>query len=172
MAETLTQDEAAPAAPPVPGGDGGDPAAWSRIESYITHRWPARAVVWHVRGPGVWVPPLRPVTALTAEIWNGGGWIDATVDAAPLGWEMTLEGPYRVTATVGDDTDPPADVLEAYRRLSTYSAEAQRAGVSRHSLEVGGVGVETERDPRWLAKAMQLSGAGDLLRPYRGGAPC
>ena len=173
MAETLTQDEAAPAAPPVPGGDGGDLAAWARLEAYVTRRWPARAVTWHVRGPGEWNPPLTPATVTLVEAFESGAWVEVTCEATFLGGvELLGEGPYRITATVGDDSDPPDAVLEAYRRLSTYSAEAMRPGVTRQSFDAGSMGVEREIDPRWLARAMQLSGAGDLLRPYRGGAPC
>ena len=40
-----------------------EPAAvWQRIESWITHRYGERTVEWITRGPGVFVPRLKPAS--------------------------------------------------------------------------------------------------------------
>jgi hypothetical protein len=171
MATTLKQDESLPASYPAvspydhyfSGEEVVDPAIiWQRLESYIAWRWTARAVVWTVEGPGAWAPPLTPVVgAIAWEVWNAA-WEAVSVDPGPLG--HCLEGgTYRATATIGEG-EPPEAVLEAWRRLHEYSrgiAEQFKgdAALIRNS--------EAETTRGWTAKAMQLSGAADLLRPYR-----
>ncbi len=63
----------------------------------------------------------------------------------------------------------PAAVSEAFRRLAEYLADAtDRAGVSSYSVNMGGAIEESyQRNPAWVARAMELSGAADLLRPYK-----
>lgn len=138
---------------------------WQRLESYIVHRWTARAVVWTVEGPGEWIPPLTPVVgSITWELWDAvNGWEAVTVDAGPLGYCLDTSGTYRATATVGSGT-PPEAVLEAWRRLHEFTrgiAEQFKGDVAT----ISGDGGEVVRG--WTGKAMQLSGAADLLRPYR-----
>lgn len=170
MTETLSQHEEAPASYPSVAGLTGDDlaAAWQRIEHYTAWRWSERTVTWTVRGPGEWQPPLRPVSGLSAEIWQGGAWVSATLSAAPLGHELTLEGPYRITATVGAGPVPET-VAAAVERLGAYlAAEADTPGGARSwSANVGQLSETIERDPAHLGRAMQNSGAADLLRPYR-----
>lgn len=171
MAVTIKQTEAIPESyPAVTVSDAASPftdTAWQRLESYIAHRFTARAATWVVEGPGEWCPPLTPATITTAEIWNGAAWETITADPAPLGLCLTGDGPYRFTANVGGGTAPAA-VIEACRRLAEYlSGEAGTPGASTEKVNAGPVGVETTRSPAWLAKAMENSGAADLLRPYR-----
>lgn len=176
MAETLKQTEGIPASYPSvipylnrnlgnfsPMEEDGraEPAlVWQRIEAYVAHRWTPRVVVWIVAGEGHWTPPLTPATVSLVECWENGGWSTTTPPASPLGgYELPGEGPYRITATVGGGEVPEA-VKEAFRRLHEYSrgvAEQWRASASDNEGVVTG----------WAGKAIQLSGAADLLRPYR-----
>lgn len=141
---------------------------WHRIEAYTAHRWTARDVVWVVEGPGEWVPDLTPATVNTVEIWQDDAWVAVTLDPSPLGgYCLPGCGPYRFAASVGSGT-VPEPVIEAYRRLAEYMAEQpERQGAGRYSMDLGGLREEFDRRPDWLARAMQNSGAGDLLRPYR-----
>lgn len=176
MAELLKQVEDTPAAyPDAPAGLSTAAAAldpdmiWARIEGHIAHRWTARSVVWIVEGPGEWSPPLTPATVSTVEIWDGAAWIAATPDASwSGGYDLTLEGPYRITATVGGGTVPAA-VNEAFRRLAEYLAEGADvpAGASSYSYQLGDLQETIQRNPAHMARAMQNSGAADLLRAYR-----
>lgn len=77
-------------------------------------------------------------------------------------------GPYRFTATVGGG-DVPAAVSEAFRRLAEYLADdPERSGASSYSVNMGGAIEESfNRNPAWIARALDLSGAADLLRPYK-----
>lgn len=175
--ETIKRQEAIPAAYPA-APDGLSPAAaaldaaalWQRIEGYISHRWTAREVVWTVTGPGEFVPDLQPAVISAQEVWDGVAYIPASLSASPLGGVVLgCGGPYRITADVGGG-DVPAAVSEAYRRLAEYLA-ADRGGVSgasSYSVNIGGDLSETfRRNPAHVARALQNSGAADLLRSYR-----
>lgn len=174
MAATLRQNEEIPAIyPPAPAGLSKEAAAigaaviWQRIESYISRRWTPRDVTWIVEGPGEWVPPLSPATVTATEIWEGDGWVAFDPTPGPLGgFVLKGAGPYRVTASVGGG-DVPAGVSEAYRRLAEYVADATAnaaPGVRQESAD--GLG-SIEFDAAALARAMDRSGAADLLRSYR-----
>lgn len=142
---------------------------WQRIEAYVAWRWTARDVVWIVEGPGEWHPPLAPTTVSTIEVWSRAGeWEAITLDASPLGgYYLPYAGPFRFTATVGSG-DVPANVTEAFRRLAEYmAAKPGKAGARSESIAAGTITISSSRDPAWLAKAMQNSGAGDLLRNLR-----
>lgn len=181
MAETITQIEAVPSAyPDPPTGLTTDAAAldasviWARIEGYIAHRFAARSVVWIVEGEGDWTPPLIPATIGLAEKWEGDAWVTVTLPEGPYGSCLPSDGPYRITASVGGG-DLPAPVSEAFRRLAEYSVDANesnmltgRPGASGHTGNLGeGLSESIDRNPAWVAKAMQWSGAADLLRNYR-----
>ena len=182
MACTLKQVEAIPATyPAIPSGMSAaaaalDPAMiWQRIESYVSHRWTARAVVWTVEGPGEWGPPLSPATITTVESWSWTAWVAVTLTASPLGgYVLPGDGPYRFSGTVGAGTVPAA-VSGAFRRLAEYSAEigdnsmtAGHPSHTSHSVQIGGAINESFARPiTWAARAMINSGAADLLRPYR-----
>jgi len=150
-----------------------DPAMiWARIETHIAHRWTPRAVVWIIDGPGEWVTPLTPATISTSEVWNGAAWISASLAASPLGgFDLTGAGPYRITASVGVGT-PPAPVNEAFKRLAEYIAggrdQLDEPGATSYSTDIGGdLQWSVTRNAAWMARALQNSGAADLLRPYR-----
>ena len=140
-----------------------DPAQlWQRIEAFIAHRWTAREVVWIVEGAGEWCAPLTPATITASEVWENGGWTSTTLNAGPLGYDLPGDGPYRITATVGAGT-PPAAVAEAYRRLHEYT----RGITDSFKTEFVDGPTDDGIAPSWAAKSLQLSGAADLLRPYR-----
>jgi len=170
MTELLSQNETIPASwPAVEGVTGAELAtAWQRIEHYTAHRWAARQVIWVARGPGEFVPPLRPVTALTAEAWNGSAWEAVTLAEAPLGHELAQEGPHRLTATVGAGP-VPEPVTAAVQRLAAYLAaeDAAPGGSTSYRADAGQLSESITRDPAHLGRALQNSGAADLLRPYR-----
>lgn len=175
MATIIKQVEAIPASyPAAPAGLSDDAAAldasmiWQRIESYISQRWTARTAQWFVEGPGEWNPPLSPATINTIELWENASWTTVTPDASPLGgYCLDGCGPYRVTASVGSG-DVPASVNEAFRRLAEYMAEStDRHGASHFEIDIDGFKTAYDRSPAWLARALQNSGAADLLRPYR-----
>lgn len=175
-AATLSEREAAPEAyPATPSGLTGpaaaaDPAAvWARIEAWTAWRWSERAVTWIAEGPGEWRPRLHPFDLSTAEIWNGDDWQTIEPARTPLGgWDLGY-GTYRFAGTAGTDDDPPAAVVEAWRRLATYSGkrESRAPGASASSIAIGELSERMERAPEWLARALVNSGAADLLRPYR-----
>lgn len=165
MATTLKQIESDP----------GTDHLWQRIEAYIAHRFSERAVTWIVEGPGEWEPPLAPATIASVDIWNGTAWETCTAPDAPLGgYWLAGEGPYRFQGTVGAGPTP-APVLEAYERLSDFLADVKDdegqlvrpAGVSQWRRDVGDVSFEATQNSAWIARALELSGAADLLRPYR-----
>lgn len=175
MAVTLKQAEAIPASyPDTPDGLSNMAAAldadaiWQRIEAYIAHRFTPREVIWTVEGGGDWQAPLTPASFLTVEVWSNGAWASCTPDASPWGgYVLPGQGPYRITAEVGSG-DVPAAVLDAFKRLAEYLAETRRApGSNSFSINLDVIELSMQRNPAWLARAMQYSGAADLLRNYR-----
>ena len=179
MAVTLEQTEAIPASYPDAATGLSEKAAaldgaaiWQRIEAWCGVRWTEREVVWIVDGPGSWAFPLSPVSDASVERWNDNGTFEpeAVQNSALGGFRFRFEGSYRVTATVGAGNTAPPAVNEAFRRLAEYLADESGVRVSGSSgtkYDVGSVAVEIQRSPTWLARALHLSGAGDLLRPYR-----
>lgn len=141
---------------------------WDRIEEYIAHRWTEREVVWIVLGPGEFVPDLTPATLTLQEVWGGKAYSETSLDPSPLGGVMLpAEGHYRFTGSVGGGT-VPAGVWEAFRRLAEYASERpERHGASNGSTTIGPISEDFVRSAKWIAQAMQLSGAADLLRNYR-----
>lgn len=179
MALTRKQVEAAPASyPDVPAGLSAPAQAlnhdalWQRIESWIAHRWGEREVVWTVEvenGDDEWIIPLAPVSTGYVEQWRDGAWDEVLFVQGPLGVILPSDGMFRVTATVGSDDEPPEAVQEAFRRLAEYLAdEPDRSAASSYSVNMGGAIEESyNRNPAWQARALELSGAADLLRSYR-----
>lgn len=138
---------------------------WQRLESWIAWRWPTRTVTWIIEGPGDWRPRLYPFTSSAAERWIDGAWTAETLKATPLGgFTLANEGPYRITGTAGDDSNPPAAVIEAFHRLHEFQSGI--ALTSRNDTARTQDG-DTELVRAWAAKAIHLSGAADLLRSYR-----
>ena len=176
MATTLKQTESVVDYPPAPDGLSEAAAAldsdaiWQRIESYCSHRWSERDVEWIAEGPGEWTPPLIPAVIDAVEIWSDGGWVEAFPVATALGGvKLQCANEYRIRATVGADVEVPAAAAEAFRRLVEYSADSEeRSGVTAYSSKAGDLGEDVRRAANWKSKAMQNSGAGDLLRPFRG----
>jgi hypothetical protein len=142
---------------------------WQRLESYIAWRFSERSVTWIAEGPGEWLPPLNPAVVSTVELWADEAWQVTTLSLSPLGGYMLPGcGPYRFTATIGGGGDPPAGVLEAYRRLAEYLAAVKlRPGVRSESVHAGDIEVKTMRSLTAIAEALQNSGAADLLRTWR-----
>ena len=146
---------------------------WQRLESYIALRFTERIVVWTVEGCGEFTAPLKPAAMTKIEIWDDVAkvWTDITANAevSPRGYWLHGIGPYRFTATVGDDEPPPAAVCKAAQLLAAYmAANPGTPGATRRRDEVAGLGqTDVWLQPSWMARAMQNSGAGDLLRPYR-----
>ncbi len=144
---------------------------WRRLEVWIAWRWGERPCTFIVEGGcGAWRAPLTPFVIETTEVWDGDTWAAVTLPTSPLGGVQIGDAShYRFTGTLGADEDPPEDVLEAYARLAEYSVEKRGlAGSSSRTVELGGELRESyDRAPTWLARAIQYSGAADLLRPYR-----
>jgi hypothetical protein len=173
MATTLQQIESAPDSYPAKPSNLSAKAAaldaaflWQRIEAYTAHRFTTRDVTWTVEGCGEWNPPLAPATIETTEIWSRAGeWETAYLAASPLGgYVLPATGPYRFSGSVGGG-DVPASVNEAYKRLAEYIACANVApGIRQETID--GIGSMTF-DASAIARAMERSGAGDLLRTYR-----
>lgn len=141
---------------------------WARIESYTAHRFTEREVVWTLRGNGgdQFNPRLTPVVSSEAHYWDDQ-WESLTLLDGPLGLCLPFDGTYRITALVGAG-DVPAAVSEAFRRLAEYLADDPgTAGASSTSVAIGPIQETLDRNPAWVARAIQNSGAGDLLRPYR-----
>lgn len=193
MAATIKQTEAIPENYPTKTVgeiyDDQSNAAWQRIESYIAHRWTPRAVTWIVEGAGEWEAPLTPATINSVEFWNGGAWENCTAPDSPLGgYWLASNGPYRFTATVGGG-EVPEVVYEAFCRLARYMSAISRTPIKQtatRKIELNpsetsrptqtleqfrirepDINGSTEFAANWTAKALTLSGAADLLRPYR-----
>ncbi|NOR29909.1 MAG: hypothetical protein GQ539_02300 [Sulfitobacter sp.] len=173
MIDVIKQFEAIPVAYPyAPAGLSDDAAAldadmiWARIEAYTAHRFAVREVVWTLRGDSgdEWHPHLTPLVSREAHIWAIDAWEAVALLDGPLGVCLPVGGIYRITAQVGAG-DLPAPVSEAYRRLAEYSAGI---GSSADSFTtVNECESSFERSSTWAARAIQNSGAADLLRPYR-----
>ena len=92
--------------------------------------------------------------------------------ASPYGgFFLPACGPYRFVATVGDGSpapELPAIVLEAFRRLVEYmAAPAGEAGARQSTVSIESISESYSKSEAWTARAMQNSGAADLLRSFR-----
>lgn len=139
---------------------------WDRIERYTRTRWIARPVVWQVEcgRKEAFCPRLSPAAFVMAHRWDEDSreWTIVDIDAAP--WGVLIDsGSWQLTFKVGGGP-PPLRALEAYRRLAEYWAEAQ-ASPGLANVRDGDYSATFDRNA--LARALQLSGAADLLRPYR-----
>lgn len=146
-------------------------AAWARVEAYTVFRTTERDVEFIVESEGhsTWSAPLRPVEITTVERWTGSAWEAVTLSPSPTGGYVLNHGIYRFQGSAGDDAaDPPPLIAEAVRRLGEYmAAKPGKPGASSESVTAGSVTVSTTRSPSWMAKAIDNSGAGDLLRSFR-----
>ncbi len=163
---------------------------WSRIESYTRTRYTPRLLTWVIEGAQdeCWIPPLGPIVTFTAERWDESGWVSETLPDGPLGQCLPTCGVFKITAQVGAG-DPPVAVNEAFARLAKYISAIQRTPgerlamrqmslnryeqppsrqtPSQDSVRIQEVDGSAEYLANWPARALQLSGAADLLRPYR-----
>lgn len=142
---------------------------WSRIEQFIAHRWAARSATWIVEGWGDFLPTLTPVTISSVQVWSDNAWSAATLQPTPEGGYICEGEIYHFVGIAGDDSIPPVDVLEAYRRLAEYMGEqVEFAAASSFTVSMASqIELQVERSPSWLGKALHNSGAADLLRKYR-----
>jgi hypothetical protein len=170
MVAVIAEHEALPTSWPEIAVDGlslaGRAAVWRRIESFISWRVAAREVIYTIEGPGAWRPRLRPFEIDLVERWDNSGWNTVELLPEPLGGVELGCGTFRITTSIGEAGTPPADILEAARRLASYQLGIVGLGadVGRKEINLGELRVASER---WPARALQLSGAADLLRPYR-----
>ena len=155
-----------------------DEALWRRIEQYIVWRWGERTVEWIIQGQGLFMPPLKPVTITVIERFNDYGcpaypasaWIPQTPMRTPFGVNLQLPAFYRIQGTAGQNVPPPDDVLEAYTRLAEYVASVKddgRVGATSVTDTVPGVTLTVHRPVQSLSRALEYSGAADLLKAYR-----
>jgi len=134
---------------------------WQRIEAWISRRWPERQVVYITEGAGEWCARLQPFAISAVERWTDDAWQAVSANPSPMGGiVLASDAHHRITGIAGDDTDPPGAVIEAFRRLHEYNVgltvnwwtDAARTEDLAHN---------------YAARAIQLSGAADLLRPWR-----
>lgn len=145
-------------------------AVWRRLEGWIAWRWGPRPCTFIVEGRcGLWRAPLTPFVSEAVEEWAAEDWRAVGLSQSPLGgFVLGSADHYRLTGTLGSADAPPADVMEAFRRLAEYFGTAEiNPGASSYAESIGDLRLSAERDPAWLARAMQYSGAADLLRRYR-----
>lgn len=169
----ITQFEAAPAEYPAVDGVTGDLLAtcWQRIEHFISRRWGVRSVVWTLTSDGgEWKPPLGPLIAVSEAFrWCDGAWQPCTIKRGPFGL-LLPPGHIQIDASVGTvSLTLPASVEKAVERLASYleAESAVPAGARSYRATVGQLSESISADPAQAAKALQNSGAADLLRPYR-----
>ncbi len=174
MATTLKITEGVPASYPTIETGLTSPSAeflsavWRRIESYIAWRWNERSCEFIASGDGFWEPPLKPATFTATEYWNSSdAWEEVTLRPSPLGGYLLDSGTYRFTATLGDTETPPGVIQEAYIRLANYLNEMDGRELSLKATSIEGIGSFEFAAPNLAARAMQFSGAADLLRPFR-----
>lgn len=148
-------------------------AAWQRVQGWIAYRWNVRSCVFVVEGPGDWVAPLQPFTATSFQQWLDNSWSAVTLAPTALGgYVLDAVGPYRFTGNLGAATAPPEAVRQAVWRLATFfeaaeAVPAEERALTGYKFTLHGLTEERERNANWIARAMQQSGAGDLLRPWR-----
>lgn len=144
--------------------DPGSNQIWQRIEAYTRTRYTPREVIWIIDAMAgdEWQPPLGPIVSQTAERWDGDAWASVTLADGSLGLSIPSDGRFRITAQVGGGASPPA-VQEAFLRLHEYAR-----GIAESYKGEAAVGYEDgSLPPSWAARSLQLSGAADMLRPYK-----
>ncbi|RKF22722.1 hypothetical protein D6851_05865 [Altericroceibacterium spongiae] len=169
----ITQFEGTPESYPAIEGVTGDllETCWTRVEHYCGQRWAPRRVVWTLRsGGGEWKPPLGPILISEAFGWKDGDWQPVTLRRGPFGLMLPC-GNVQIEASVGSNSGAsiPAAVKEAIKRLAAYltAQSPVPAGARSYSANVGQLSEAVSIDPAAMARALQYSGAADLLRAYR-----
>ena len=141
-------------------------------------RWGERSVEWTVHGAGLFVPPLKPVAITTVSRFNDygapgqepGAWIPRSLRRTPFGVRIDSPGFYKVQGTAGDAQSAPPDVLEAYTRMADYLASLKAEGsigAASFTDSVPGVTRTVHRSAQAMARALEYSGAADILKAYR-----
>lgn len=138
-------------------------AVWERLESWMSYRYGERTVEWITHGSGIFKPRLKPAELDKIERWTGGDWEEIDPAPSPVGVRVH-DGIHRFTFTVGSDEIPDTVAL-AYRRLAEFWAETTTADAGLTSVTDGDYSFT--RSATAHARAMQYSGAADLLRAYR-----
>lgn len=162
-----TETELSVTYPPAPDGLSDDAAAiepaviWDRLETWCNFRWSEAETEFTVNPPHAvqWVPPFGP---FVVDLVNGEA---ATTDQFGA---VTIRDRSKLRCTIGGAT-PSETVLAAYRRLAEYFAatDTAPAGVQRYAVNIGDISETYSRRSDHLARAMQNSGAADLLRKFR-----
>ncbi len=171
MIDLLNFAESAPSAwPRIEGIDDPEFAAtvWQRIEQYTNYRWPARRVEFALQGQGEFTPLVTPFKPESIKCWSAQKWrVAQMLKTAWCGVCLPFDTQWRLEGIAGDDSVPPAEVLEAARRLSDYFCQIQNDGRTMSATSLSGDDASVDLGAAWAAKAVQRSGAGDLLRRYR-----
>lgn len=139
---------------------------WDRLYSYIGHRWGTNLVSWRLQGCGEFIPRLTPYTVEDVFYWSNSGWVLTPLQAGPVGIELPAFNIWKIDATTGGGVMAvPAAVARAYVLLAEYMASTSKNPAGVASLTSGQLSMRFSRDH--AARALQQSGAADLLRPYR-----
>ncbi|WP_420343520.1 hypothetical protein [Paenirhodobacter sp.] len=157
---------------------------WERIEAYCNWRWtPREAQIESDGGSGWFILPVRPFRVTKIEWFDphaDGGyglWMESLPPSTPQrGWKMYSPFSHcRITGIVGENNPAPPAVIQAAVRLHAYlghTPESFPMWATGRTHTTGGGSSSTsnesfQRPANYIAKAMQNSGAADLLRPYR-----
>jgi len=144
-----------------PDAPNDDPVIWDRLESFCNFRWSETVMEFVVNPPCEiqWQPPYEPF--LIMEV-NG-----EPAEPDEYG-AVKIRDKSIIRATIGGAV-PSATVLKAYQRLADYFAAENEApaGVQRYSVTIGDISETYSMRSDHLSRAMQNSGAADLLRKYR-----
>lgn len=139
---------------------------WGRIYEYIAYRWGKTTISWRVQGCGEFVPRVTPCVVDDIFYWTSTGWNMVTLPDGPMGIDMPADNIWKIDATAGGDVlAVPAKVARAYILLAEYMASAKSIPAGVASVTSGALGIRFQRDA--AARALQNSGAADLLRSYR-----
>jgi hypothetical protein len=134
---------------------------WDRLEAFTNFRW-STTVMDFVVNPDhqvMWHPPYLP---FVVDLVNG-----EPADPDEFG-AVELAGRSTVRATIGGG-DVSEAVKAAYRRLAEYFAvrDEMPAGAQRYAVSIGDISETISKRGDHMARAMQNSGAADLLKKYR-----
>ena len=134
---------------------------WDRLEAFTNYRWSTTEIEFVVNPDHEiqWKPPYVPFGILEV---NG-----EPADPDTFG-AVTLRNRSKVLVTIGGATPSPT-VNKAYRRLAEYFAvrDDMPAGAQRYSVNIGDISETISKRSDHMARAMQNSGAADLLRKYK-----
>jgi len=184
LTDYLWEEEIPDSYPEVPltalaAPDFGPPAAWvwARIEAYCSWRWTPRVARLEVYNHSGWIRmPVRPFRVTKLEICNSSGqfweWTELDISCAPQrGWNIYAPGLNTcIRGIAGENNPAPGAVIHAAVRLHTYLAhqpESFPLWATSKSHAQGDSNDGFQRPANYIAKAMQHSGAADLLRTYR-----